>query len=45
MEILNFCKSSPEKAGKVLYRINAKRAQIRNSGEYTDKELEEKFSL
>ncbi len=45
MEILNFCKSSPEKASKVLFRINAKRQLLRNSGEFSDKELEEKFSL
>ena len=45
MDILNFCKINPEKANKVLYSINVKRLKLKNSGQHSEKELEEKFGL
>ncbi|MEM4270630.1 MAG: hypothetical protein QXO70_00885 [Candidatus Pacearchaeota archaeon] len=45
LEILNFCKINPERARKILYRINLKRLKLKNSGQFSDKELKKKFSL
>jgi hypothetical protein len=45
LEILNLCKNNPDKAGKILYRINFKRLKLKNSSQYSEKELEEKFGF
>jgi len=45
LEILNLCKNNPDKAGKILYRINLKRIKLKNSNQYSEKELGEKFGF
>jgi hypothetical protein len=45
LDILNACKSDPERARKILYKINIKRLKLKRTGHYTDQELKQKFNL
>ena len=45
LEILNVCKSSPERARKILYKINMKRIKVKRTSGYTEQELKKKFNL